>query len=109
MQQQTSQKYFERNFDSGSSNISSPSVNLENEKTLEIHWLKILQRVHATIEKNEKRLVEQEYRDRAELEWKQVALVSDRALLCIFFLTTAISTAIILSGSPPGDPIPPKG
>ncbi|XP_044010595.1 neuronal acetylcholine receptor subunit alpha-10-like isoform X2 [Aphidius gifuensis] len=110
-QQQSSQKYIDRNSDnnSSSSNISSPSINLANSNNLEIHWLKILQRVHSTIEKNEKRLVEQDNRQRSELEWKQVALVSDRALLCIFFLTTAISTAIILSGSPPVDPIVPKG
>ncbi|KAG8034028.1 hypothetical protein G9C98_008509 [Cotesia typhae] len=57
--------------------------------------------VHSTIEKNERRLSDQDQREQTELEWKQIALVSDRVLLCVFFLTTAISTAVILSGSPP--------
>ena len=45
--------------------------------------------------------MDQDLRERTELEWKQVALVSDRALLCLFFLTTIVSTAVILCGSPP--------
>ncbi|XP_015112532.1 neuronal acetylcholine receptor subunit alpha-7 [Diachasma alloeum] len=82
------------------SNNSSSSIDLGAETSLELHWSRILTRVHATIERNERRLTDQDRREQAELEWKQVALVSDRALLCVFFLTTAISTAVILCGAP---------
>ncbi|XP_008546274.2 neuronal acetylcholine receptor subunit alpha-7 [Microplitis demolitor] len=83
------------------SHDSSPSLDSIREENIEWYWSQILRKVHSTIEKNERRLNEQDHREQTELEWKQIALVSDRVLLCIFFLTTAISTAIILSGSPP--------
>ncbi|KAG7190615.1 hypothetical protein KM043_006702 [Ampulex compressa] len=83
------------------SNSSSPSLDLGKEGGLEAQWSRVLGRVHATIERNERRLTEQDHRERVELDWKQVALVSDRALLCVFFLTTIVSTAVILCGSPP--------
>ena len=63
----------------------------------------MINRVQATIERNERRMREQDSRERSELEWKQVALVGDRVLLFIFFLTTVVSTAVILSNSPPND------
>ncbi|XP_014234656.1 neuronal acetylcholine receptor subunit alpha-7-like isoform X2 [Trichogramma pretiosum] len=66
-------------------------------------WSRVIGRVQATIERNERRLLEQDSRERTELEWKQVALVGDRVLLLIFFLTTVVSTAVILSNSPPND------
>lgn len=68
---------------------------------METQWTRILGRVHATIERNERRLAEHDKRERTELEWKQIALVSDRILLGIFFLMTVVSTAVILYGSPP--------
>ncbi|KAJ8688217.1 hypothetical protein QAD02_024012 [Eretmocerus hayati] len=64
-------------------------------------WLRLMGRLQATNERNERRLLEQDLRERRELEWKQVAIVSDRLLLGIFFFTTAVSTAVILCGSPP--------
>ncbi|XP_011641758.1 neuronal acetylcholine receptor subunit alpha-9-like isoform X1 [Pogonomyrmex barbatus] len=97
-EQHVSPKYVSTRDDS---NSSSPSLDLGKEGGLEAHWSRVLGRVHATIERNERRLVEQDRRERTELDWKQVALVSDRALLCIFFLTTIVSTAVILCGSPP--------
>ncbi|KYQ48368.1 Neuronal acetylcholine receptor subunit alpha-7 [Trachymyrmex zeteki] len=97
-EQHVSPKYVSRKDDS---NSSSPSLDLGKEGGLEAHWSRVLGRVHATIERNERRLVEQDRRERTELDWKQVALVSDRALLCIFLLTTIVSTAVILCGSPP--------
>lgn len=81
--------------------MSNDRTDLGKEGGLEAHWSRVLGRVHATIERNERRLVEQDRRERTELDWKQVALVSDRALLCVFLLTTIVSTAVILCGSPP--------
>ncbi|XP_014216495.2 neuronal acetylcholine receptor subunit alpha-10-like [Copidosoma floridanum] len=85
------------------SDHNSPTLELGKDGVIESQWAKVIGRVQATIEKNERRLLDQDTRERRELEWKQVALVSDRALLCIFFLTTAVSTAVILCGSPPSD------
>ncbi|XP_043267486.1 neuronal acetylcholine receptor subunit alpha-7-like [Venturia canescens] len=91
------------------SNNSSPSLDLARENNLESHWSRILVRVHTTIDRNERRLMDQDNREKTELEWKQVALVSDRALLCVFFFTTIISTAVILCGSPPASEVTKKG
>lgn len=87
----------------------NPGVDLGKDGDLEAQWSRALGRVHATIEKNEKRLTEQDRRERTELDWKQVALVSDRALLCVFFLTTIVSTTVILCGSPPTTNIAKEG
>nr|AXP17105.1 nicotinic acetylcholine receptor subunit alpha 5 [Cydia pomonella] len=46
--------------------------------------------------RHEQRVAANERLDRANLEWKQVAVVADRALLAVFVLVTAISTAAIL-------------
>ncbi|XP_015177256.1 PREDICTED: acetylcholine receptor subunit beta-type acr-3-like isoform X2 [Polistes dominula] len=97
-QQMTSPKHVKRKQDS---NSSSPNLEFGKDSNLEIQWTRILARVHATIERNERRLAEQDKRERTELEWKQIALVSDRILLGIFFLMTIVSTAVILYGSPP--------
>ncbi|XP_075223407.1 neuronal acetylcholine receptor subunit alpha-7-like [Lycorma delicatula] len=70
--------------------------------SFEAQFLRVLYRVNNTIERNEIRLAEQERRDLAELEWKQVALVCDRFLLWVFLITTAITTTVILCGSPYG-------
>lgn len=84
-------------------------ADLGKEGSLEVQWSQVLGKVHATIDRNERRLVEQDRRERAELDWKQVALVSDRVLLCIFFLTTVVSTAVILCGSPPTSEVTKEG
>lgn len=62
----------------------------------------MLHHVNTTIERNELRLQEKEKREMAELEWKQVALVCDRLLLWLFLIVTAITTSVILCGSPYG-------
>ncbi|XP_058808942.1 neuronal acetylcholine receptor subunit alpha-10-like [Phymastichus coffea] len=98
--QNTSPKYVGRRH---ASDYNSPTLEVSKDGMVDSHWAKVIGRVQTTIEKNERRLLEQDNRERTELEWKQVALVSDRALLCIFFFTTAISTAVILCGSPPTD------
>ncbi|XP_026319457.1 neuronal acetylcholine receptor subunit alpha-3-like [Hyposmocoma kahamanoa] len=46
--------------------------------------------------KHEQRVAANERLERANLEWKQVAVVADRALLAVFVLVTTISTAAIL-------------
>ncbi|XP_043669001.1 neuronal acetylcholine receptor subunit alpha-10-like isoform X2 [Vespula pensylvanica] len=97
-QQMTSPKHVKRKQDDDS---SSPNLHFGKDTNLETQWTRILGRVHATIENNERRLAEQDKRERTELEWKQIALVSDRILLGIFFLMTVVSTAVILYGSPP--------
>jgi hypothetical protein len=71
-------------------------------ESFESHLLRVLHRVNSTIEKNESRQQEKEKRDQAEVEWKQVALVCDRLLLWLFLIITAITTSVILCGSPYG-------
>ncbi|OXU26964.1 hypothetical protein TSAR_008451 [Trichomalopsis sarcophagae] len=85
------------------SDHSSPPLDLGKDGVIETQWAKVISRVQATIEKNERRLLDQDLRERTELEWKQVALVGDRALLLLFFLITAVSTAVILSRAPATD------
>lgn len=46
--------------------------------TFEKHFIRVLNKVYQTIEKNEIRLAEQDRRDTIKLEWQQVALVVDR-------------------------------
>lgn len=65
--------------------------------------IRILNKVHASIDRNEQRLTEQERRELMEMEWKQTSIVLDRMLLCIFFLVTIVSTTTILCRSPPPD------
>lgn len=66
----------------------------------ERHFLRVLNKVHQTIEKNEIRLAEQDRRDTIRLEWQQVALVVDRFLLWIFIISTIGATFGILYKSP---------
>ncbi|XP_076394950.1 neuronal acetylcholine receptor subunit alpha-10 isoform X3 [Megachile rotundata] len=124
-QSQSSPKFVSRREESNSSSPSlgefraprrtmnwkkpTTGADLGKEGGLEAQWSRVLGRVHATIERNEKRLAEQDRRERMELDWKQVALVSDRALLCVFFLTTIVSTTVILCGSPPTTNIAKEG
>ncbi|KAK3876955.1 hypothetical protein Pcinc_018292, partial [Petrolisthes cinctipes] len=68
--------------------------------TFERHFLRVLDKVNLTIEKNEVRLAEQDRRDAIKLEWQQVALVVDRFLLWVFLLATISATFGILYKSP---------
>lgn len=64
----------------------------------EKQFVKVLHKVHQTIEKNEIRLAEQERRDVIKTEWQQVALVVDRILLVIFIcLTLSVTLGIMLN------------
>lgn len=62
--------------------------------------IRILNKVHASIDRNEQRLMEQDRRELTELEWKHASIVLDRLLLAVFLLITIISTTTILCRSP---------
>uniref|UniRef100_A0A914QNY0 Uncharacterized protein n=1 Tax=Panagrolaimus davidi TaxID=227884 RepID=A0A914QNY0_9BILA len=68
----------------------------ENTDAFENDFFAILNKVHATIERNEMRLAEKDRRNAAELEWQQVALVLDRFLLVVFVIGTLITSLTIL-------------
>jgi nicotinic acetylcholine receptor len=65
--------------------------------------IRILNKVHASIDRNEQRLSEQDRKELTELEWKQASIVLDRLLLAVFLLITIISTTTILCRSPAND------
>lgn len=69
-------------------------------ENFEIQFLKVLEKVHQTIEKNEIRTAEQDRKDKIKLEWQQVALIIDRFLLWVFIFSTLGTTFGILSMSP---------
>ncbi|CAH1103702.1 unnamed protein product [Psylliodes chrysocephalus] len=62
--------------------------------------IRILNKVHASIDKNDHRMTDQDRKELTELEWKQTSIVLDRVLLAIFMLITIISTTTILCRSP---------
>ncbi|CAG0921526.1 unnamed protein product [Notodromas monacha] len=78
------------------SNLSSPDA----VDCFERQFLRVLNKVYSTIEKNEVRLHEQDRRDTIKLEWQQVALVIDRLLLWVFIVSTIGATFGILYMSP---------
>ncbi|XP_071520246.1 neuronal acetylcholine receptor subunit alpha-10-like [Panulirus ornatus] len=68
----------------------------------EHQFMRVLNKVYQTIEKNEMRLAEQDRKEATRVEWQQVALVFDRFLLACFLLSTIIATTTILFSSPHG-------
>ncbi|CAH1788434.1 unnamed protein product [Owenia fusiformis] len=66
----------------------------------ERQFLRVLQKVNQTIEKNEIRLSDQDRRDAIKLEWQQLALVTDRVLLYIFVIVTLSVTMGIMFDPP---------
>ncbi|XP_042890198.1 neuronal acetylcholine receptor subunit alpha-10-like [Penaeus japonicus] len=68
----------------------------------ENQFMRVLNKVYQTIEKNEMRLGEQDRKEATRVEWQQVALVCDRFLLACFLLSTTIATTTILFSSPHG-------
>ncbi|XP_066949049.1 neuronal acetylcholine receptor subunit alpha-10-like isoform X1 [Macrobrachium rosenbergii] len=68
----------------------------------EYQFLRVLNKVYQTIEKNEMRLGEHDRKEATRVEWQQVALVCDRFLLGCFLLSTTIATTTILFSSPHG-------
>ncbi|XP_054710773.1 neuronal acetylcholine receptor subunit alpha-10-like [Uloborus diversus] len=69
-------------------------------ENFETHFLKVLDKVHQTIEKNETRTAELDRRDKIKAEWQLLALVIDRCLLWVFIVSTLGTTFGILSMSP---------
>lgn len=84
---------------SGSSS-SCGGVQQQDASAFERQFLRTLNKVHQTIEKNEFRLAEQDRRDAVKHDWQQVALVVDRLLLLIFIVATLGITAAILFHAP---------
>ncbi|CAJ0578672.1 unnamed protein product, partial [Mesorhabditis spiculigera] len=62
----------------------------------ELEFLRVMQMIHATIERNEMRQAEKDRRDAAKLEWQQVSMVLDRFLLVVFVIGTASASFVIL-------------
>lgn len=56
-------------------NNSTANIAIDN---FERQFLRVLNKVYHTIERNDVRLAEQDRRDAIKLEWQQVALVIDR-------------------------------
>ena len=66
----------------------------------ERQFMRVLQKVYITIEKNEQRLADQDRRDAIKLEWQQVAMIVDRLLLTLFMCTALGVTLAILFQAP---------
>lgn len=62
----------------------------------EKQFLKVLQKVYHTIERNEIRLAEQDRKETIKIEWQQLALVFDRLFLFAFIILTTVVTVCIL-------------
>ena len=62
----------------------------------EQQFMKVLQKVYQTIERNEIRLQENDRKDIIKHEWQQLALVIDRLLLFVFILVTITVTLVVL-------------
>ncbi|XP_037091004.1 neuronal acetylcholine receptor subunit alpha-7-like [Pollicipes pollicipes] len=80
---------------------TDPAV-LPPSEDFERNFVRVLNRIYQTIERNELRLEDQERREATRQEWQQVAVVCDRVLLLIFLLSTAAATSAILFSSPHG-------
>ncbi|XP_064647847.1 ligand-gated ion channel 4-like isoform X7 [Lineus longissimus] len=89
-----------RNPGTGGTSRSTSNTNSTNTDDFERQFLRVLQKVYQTIEKNEMRLADQDRRDAIKLEWQQVALVVDRLLLTLFVGATLGVTLAILFQAP---------
>ena len=79
---------------------SSPTSSLPEGKDFERQFVRVLQKVYQTIEKNEIRLADQDRRETIRLEWQQVALVVDRILLVAFIVLLVGVTCGIMFQAP---------
>ena len=80
--------------------LSSGGVAGEN--AFEKQFMKTLQKVYQTIERNEMRLAEQDRRDVIKNDWQQVGLVVDRCLLGLFVIITLTITISLMTSPPQG-------
>ena len=67
-----------------------------NIQSFEQQFMRVLNKVNQTIEKNEIRLAEQDERDNIKLEWQHVARLLDRVLLTIFVVVTLTTTFAVM-------------
>ncbi|GIY04834.1 uncharacterized protein CDAR_318651 [Caerostris darwini] len=66
----------------------------------ERRFLRVLDRVHETLERNEARDMENEGREAAREEWRKVAQVTDRLLLVLFLTGSMLSAALLFAFAP---------
>lgn len=78
----------------------SSGVCSQDPSNFEKQFLRTLDKVYQTIEKNEFRLEEQDRKEAIKRDWQQVALVVDRVLLLIFMVATLSITTAILFHAP---------
>ncbi|GAV02417.1 hypothetical protein RvY_12987 [Ramazzottius varieornatus] len=68
--------------------------------TFERQFLRVLNKVYQSIERNEMRLSQQDVKDSLCLEWQELALVLDRFLLLLFLAATFFFTFYIFFTAP---------
>ncbi|KAG8195623.1 hypothetical protein JTE90_017917 [Oedothorax gibbosus] len=66
----------------------------------ERRFLRVLDRVHETLERNEARDVDNEHREAAREEWRKVAQVTDRLLLVLFLTGSLIAASLFFAFAP---------
>ncbi|GBN51597.1 hypothetical protein AVEN_204639-1 [Araneus ventricosus] len=66
----------------------------------ERRFLRVLDRVHETLERNEARDMENEGREAAREEWRKVAQVTDRLLLVLFSTGSLLAAALLFAFAP---------
>ncbi|CAL1292368.1 unnamed protein product [Larinioides sclopetarius] len=66
----------------------------------ERRFLRVLDRVHETLERNEARDMENEGREAAREEWRKVAQVTDRLLLVLFVTGSVLVLALFFAFAP---------
>lgn len=77
----------------------NPSASASASETFERQFMRVLQKVYQTIERNEMRLAEQDRRDLIKQEWQQLALIIDRVLLLVFLgLTITVTLTVFFQG-----------
>ncbi|KAL4222212.1 acetylcholine-gated cation-selective channel [Mactra antiquata] len=65
-------------------------------ENFEQFFTRVLTKVNSSIEMNEKRIEENDEREKIKLEWQHVARVIDRILLTIFVVVTLTTTCAIM-------------
>ncbi|XP_015919784.1 neuronal acetylcholine receptor subunit alpha-10-like [Parasteatoda tepidariorum] len=66
----------------------------------ERRFLRVLDRVHETLERNEARDMENENKEAAKDEWRRVAQVTDRLLLVLFLTGAMLAAALLFAFAP---------
>lgn len=85
---------------SNNTNSTTSTTANHGDYTVEQYFIRTLEKVYSTIEKNKQRLAEQDRREAIKRDWQQVALVVDRLLLVVFMVATLSITSAILLHAP---------